>query len=227
MNSPRQSNADSKKPTSKFTILFLTIFYAVIAGVFGRELVRALFSNPGKYSESQQLTARSVAGLSMLTPSELTKYEITLTPQQRKISAKMVKSMEIYKSSVTGFDLTVSHNVYKPDYEADIDGAIKGSIDQVSAAPGVITVEHSSANMVISEKPAKRVSVNVIRKTGKRQQIESLFISHASDLWNIQCMFDQSDQPASMAAKRILDSVRFVEKNSNLPPRANEESTAP
>lgn len=149
----------------------------------------------GEWKES------TVAGIRLSAPATFREEPLELPAAVRD----RVEKAEVHHANAGAVEVRVSRAVYVPGVEASLDGAVQGSVDEVSRAPGISGFRHTTAPARVSGKPATRVSANFAMR-GQAARLEGLTVADGRTLYQVQALFPASDRNEQIAT-RVLQSV--------------------
>jgi len=180
----------------------LRILGGAVGAVIGYLLVRAALGGGVSVHDLRKCT---VAGITAEFPGTPERFEVPMPPELRT----KVVSMENYQIVKRDFMAAASKVVYTPDIEANLEGALAGSISNTMSSHQLTKVSEQRQPATISGVAGLRFTV-VFSKTGDEYEMNGVILGKGPTLWNVFAFSRKSDRAAHDAAVRIAGSVELV-----------------
>ncbi len=197
---------------SKAALIGILFLAAILVSAF----IRGAFKQGGsKRTGAQQggvtsfvWTSRTLAGLTFESPGKFKLDMPKANPAESRIISQNTVAYDVFSASVNGLGIYVSYVEYKRGIDANLNGAADGAVTRILNLPATVNTGRESRDVLVSGRNGRRISLRV-RSNGHRLQWEGLVVVEGPRLWNIQVAFEEGRADLSIAAARILDSVRF------------------
>lgn len=122
---------------------------------------------------------------------------------------ELTERMEAFEGSQSGNPrVVVMHLTYKPDIEADVEGALVGGVRSAAAAVGDSDPKIRYGPAPSVGLPARRGGT-VTRFLGQNFHLEMLMAGTGQEMWQVQVIWFGS---ATFDADRLLNSIQMVER---------------
>jgi hypothetical protein len=180
----------------------LRILGGAVGAVIGYLLVRAALGGGVSVHDLRKFT---VAGITAEFPGNPERFEVPIPPE---IRTKVV-SMENYQTVKKDFMAAASKVIYTPDIEANIDGAVTGSISNIMSGQQLTKVSEQRRPVTVSGLAGLRFSA-VFNKSGEEFEMNGVILGKGPTLWNVFAFSRKSDPAAHDAAVRIVGSVEIA-----------------
>lgn len=148
--------------------------------------------------------ARQLAGLALEAPGEFQGKPLHFGEAQ-----ELIASSEMQVFTTPGFEIAVLRTVYKDGVELSFDSAAEGAVAGIAQLPGIRNLQQTTAELTVSGKPARRVSV-AAERWRKALRAELLFIADGQRYFQVQATFDAANPHGAADAGRLLQSVRLA-----------------
>lgn len=119
-----------------------------------------------------------------------------------------VRAMSSDICKANNFEITVARTEYMPGTPMDLTDLVKRSAADMGRRPGVTKPMQSTADVMVSKIPAKRLSFSA-QVEGKAITLESVYFLKGQTLWTIQIAFESNEERREMA-EQILATVRHA-----------------
>lgn len=119
-----------------------------------------------------------------------------------------VRAMSSDVCTSNGLEITVARTDYMPGTPMELTDFVKQSAAAMGRRPGVAKPMQSTAVVMVSKLPAKRLSFSA-QVEGKTITLESVYFLKDQTLWTIQIAFE-SDEDRRKLAEQILSTVRYT-----------------
>ena len=179
---------------------------AIVCGsaLAGYYAVQKFSARPPAPAELRDWRTRQLAGLTLEAPGEFQNTSLNLGPAQ-----EFMESSELQVFHTAGFEIAVQRTVYKSGLELSFDGAAQGAVDGIARLDGIRNLRQTAAELTVSGKPARRLSVTAGRWR-KTLRVELLLIADGQTYYQVQAIFDSTNPNAPADAERLLKSVRLA-----------------
>lgn len=180
----------------------LRILGGFVGALVGYFAVQAIFSGGGV--SVKDLRKVTIAGITAELPGTPEPLDIPLPPE---IKSKVV-SMETYQTLKKLFMAALSRVTYTPDIEANLDGAVEGSISNIMSKQQLTKVSEQRQPVTISGIAARRYSV-LFSKGGDEFEMMGVLATKGPKMWNVFAFYKKGDSRFHDAAVRIVGSVEI------------------
>ncbi len=128
-------------------------------------------------------------------------------PVPAEIQGKVV-SMENFQVLKKSFMSAISKVVYTPEIEANVDGAVEGSISNIMAKQGLTKLGDQRAPTTVSGLPSKRYLCQ-FTKDGTDFELKGVIAAKGPVLWHVFSFYKKTSR-AQDVSTRVLDSVSIA-----------------
>lgn len=178
---------------------------AILPGALGGYFaVQKFFDRAPAPAELGEWRTRQLAGLTLEAPGEFQNSPLHLGTAQ-----EFVESSEMQVFHTAGFEIAVQRTVYKSGTELNFDGAAQGAVDGIARLDGIRNLRQTAAELTVSGKPARRLSITAGRWR-KTLRVELLLIADGQTYFQVQVIFDAANPHGAADAERLLKSVRLA-----------------
>jgi hypothetical protein len=180
----------------------LRLLGSIVGALVGYFAVQAMFSGGGV--SVKDLRKATVAGITAELPGTPEAITIPIPPE---IKAKVV-SMESYQTLKKTFLAALSKVTYTPDIDANLDGALEGSVSNIMLKQQLTKVSEQRQPVTLSGIPAQRYSV-LFSKSGDEFEMLGVIATRGPTMWNVFTFCKKGDTRSHDAAARIISSVEL------------------
>ncbi|MBV8880890.1 MAG: hypothetical protein JO332_13045 [Planctomycetaceae bacterium] len=178
------------------------LFIGIFVGVLTATIVRSCLGGGVSVKDLQKHT---VAGITAEFPGTPQPLKVDVPPEVKS----KVLLMDSYQTQTRTFLAAVSRVVYAPGIEANLDGALDGSVSNVMTTQQMVKVSEQREAATVSGLPGKRFSV-VFRKGSDEFEMQGVIATKGNAMWNGFAFFKKSDAKAREVAQRFVSSVTFT-----------------
>ena len=119
-----------------------------------------------------------------------------------------VRAMSSDVCTANGLEITVAKTDYMPGTPMELTDFVKQSAAAMGRRAGVTKPMQSTAEVMVSKIPAKRLSFSA-QVEGKAITLESVYFLKDQTLWTIQIAFESAEERRKLA-EQILATVRYA-----------------
>lgn len=124
-----------------------------------------------------------------------------------------IKQAKRYEYSIKGFKVAVWEAVYVDGVTTDIQQAAEGAASDLKQSEGVSEYHDTVTPTALSGRPALMITGS-FRRYDEREEIKALLLADGPELWQVIITYPASDRNASVASRRVLDSVQIESKST-------------
>jgi hypothetical protein len=150
-------------------------------------------------------TSWSVVGLQIPVPGFDAPERVQTPMNPPPGSEQAIDAFEGYQITSQSALVIAQRISYKPGIQPSLAGAVQGSLNAMTAEPGITNLKTSSSRVMMFGQPAARTLVQFTIE-GVRQRLEALIFVKGHTMWQVNAVVPDSDA-APETLERILGSV--------------------
>ena len=187
--------------TWKITLSILIFAIAVIGGKFAYDAF--LSDSETELFQQTDWKQQNLVGISFEAPFELSESKVNLTPDLKSA----ILNMETYKYTSKPMALFISKAEYDRGIPVDLDGAVKGAINNIERNDGVSDFDYNVENIVKDSITGRRIEGKLNIK-GEAAVIVAELFNKNSILIQIMCTSLDLTENRSVI-DRIFNSIKL------------------
>lgn len=184
--------------------ILVAIIFAVGGAYIGKTVTTRVIARLRAPTELTNWRTQSIAHVLLDAPGDLKSDTLDFGAARQ-----LMDSSEYYTLKTRGFEVGVIRCVFKPDAQLNIDGAAAGTVDNVSKLEGVRNLQHTTESQTISEKPARKISINADRWNGRIYN-DNLVILDGQTMYEVETSYDSTNPKGAAYSQRVIGSVKIV-----------------
>jgi flagellar basal body-associated protein FliL len=212
---PTKKKSKKKRNLIIFIIVFIIFF---IGAYFIGSKVMSFISKYADTTKTEQLLndrwVKKTYGnppLTIETPLILKAQEIPNIPPEVK---KLVDNMEgfQYKSLVNGLEINIATNLYVPNLQANLKGAVDGAVAELQKQPTISNFKHQTEAFNKLNVTGGRI-FGTFDENNIKKKFEAIILVEDNKMWLVSTSHILNDESAEKIVERIINSIKIDTKN--------------